>query len=76
MLIEIAAPVDEGDPDERRTELAWYENPSWERHLIIKDAPRTINLDAYDDDGAAFSKSPWVTTSKPIPRRVSAMSLS
>src|SRR5690348_14664771 len=22
--------------DERGTELAWYENPSWERHVIIK----------------------------------------
>jgi hypothetical protein len=37
--------------DERGTELAWYENPSWERHVIIKDVPRTINLDVYDYDG-------------------------
>ncbi len=37
--------------DERGTELAWYENPTWERHVIVKDVPRTINLDAYDFDG-------------------------
>jgi len=30
--------------DERGTELAWYENPTWERHVIVKDVPRTINL--------------------------------
>ena len=37
--------------DERGTELAWYENPTWERHVIVKDVPRTINLDVYDYDG-------------------------
>jgi hypothetical protein len=37
--------------DERGTELAWFENPTWERHVIIKDVPRTINLDAFDYDG-------------------------
>src|SRR3954467_7330143 len=37
--------------DERGTELAWYENPTWERHVLIRDVPRTINLDVYDADG-------------------------
>src|SRR4051794_26258138 len=37
--------------DERGTELAWYENPSWQRHVLIKDVPRAINLDVYDIDG-------------------------
>jgi len=37
--------------DERGTELAWYENPAWGRHVIIRDVPRTINLDVYDYDG-------------------------
>ena len=37
--------------DERGTELAWYENPGWERHVLIRDVPRTINLDVYDYDG-------------------------
>jgi hypothetical protein len=37
--------------DERGTELAWFENPTWERHVLIKDVPRTINLDVYDYDG-------------------------
>ena len=37
--------------DERGTELAWYENPTWVLHVLIKDVPRTINLDEYDYDG-------------------------
>jgi hypothetical protein len=37
--------------DERGTELAWFENPSWTRHVIVKDVPRTINFDVYDYDG-------------------------
>src|SRR5580658_1884867 len=37
--------------DERGTELAWYENPTCERHVMIKNVPRTINLDVYDYDG-------------------------
>ncbi len=37
--------------DERATDLAWYENPTWERHVLVHDVPRTINLDAYDYDG-------------------------
>ncbi len=37
--------------DERGTELAWYENPTWERHVIVRDVPRTINLDVWDSDG-------------------------
>ena len=37
--------------DERGTELAWFENPTWERHVLIKGVPRTINLDVYDYDG-------------------------
>jgi len=37
--------------DERGTELAWYENPTWVRHVLVKDVPRTINLDVFDYDG-------------------------
>jgi hypothetical protein len=37
--------------DERGTELAWFENPGWERHVIAADVPRTINIDASDIDG-------------------------
>lgn len=37
--------------DERGTELAWYENPGWTRHVLTRDVPRTINLDVYDYDG-------------------------
>ncbi len=37
--------------DERGDELAWFENPTWERRVIVRNAPRTINLDVYDYDG-------------------------
>jgi FG-GAP-like repeat len=37
--------------DERGTELVWFENPGWERHVIAVDVPRTINIDASDIDG-------------------------
>jgi hypothetical protein len=37
--------------DERGTELAWYENPAWTRHLLIAGVPRVINLDCADLDG-------------------------
>ena len=37
--------------DERATDLAWYQNPTWERHVLMRDVPRTINLDVFDYDG-------------------------
>ncbi|BCS35091.1 hypothetical protein TBR22_A43170 [Luteitalea sp. TBR-22] len=37
--------------DERSTELAWYENPTWTRHVLITGVPRVINLDTHDLDG-------------------------
>jgi hypothetical protein len=37
--------------DERGTELAWYENPTWTRHVLTANVPRTINLDVFDYDG-------------------------
>lgn len=40
--------------DERADDLAWYENPTWERHVIIDNVPRTINLDVYDYDGCGI----------------------
>ena len=33
------------------TELVWYENPTWERHVIARNLPRMINLAAWDTDG-------------------------
>ena len=37
--------------DERSTELAWYENPGWQRHLLASEVPRTINLECQDLNG-------------------------
>ena len=31
--------------------LTWYENPTWEPHVIVKDMPGQVNLAAYDIDG-------------------------
>jgi hypothetical protein len=33
------------------TELVWYENPTWERHVIASNLPHMINLAAWDYDG-------------------------
>ena len=34
-------------------ELAWYENPTWERHLIVADTQQIVNqaMADVDDDG-------------------------
>ncbi|MBI5282600.1 MAG: VCBS repeat-containing protein [Candidatus Solibacter usitatus] len=37
--------------DERSTELAWFENPGWQRHVLAANVPRAINLDCWDYDG-------------------------
>jgi hypothetical protein len=37
--------------DERATELAWFENPTWARHVLATDVPRQLNVDCWDADG-------------------------
>ena len=32
-------------------ELAWYENPSWQRHVIVADMPQIVNQAMADVDG-------------------------
>lgn len=32
------------------TELVWFENPGWQRHVIASDVPRAINVAAHDTD--------------------------
>ena len=46
----------DGRPDvigmtSRIKELAWYENPSWERHVMIQDMNGLVNMAAHDIDG-------------------------
>ncbi|MBK9169416.1 MAG: VCBS repeat-containing protein [Bryobacterales bacterium] len=46
----------DGRPDlialaSRMDELAWYENPSWRRHVIADGLKRMINLAVWDTDG-------------------------
>jgi len=33
------------------SELAWYENPTWERHVIVADTPQIVNQAMADIDG-------------------------
>ena len=49
----------DGKPDvigltQRITELAWYENPGWQRHVLIKDMPGLVNMAAADLNGDGF----------------------
>ena len=49
----------DGQPDviglsTRMTELAWYENPNWERHVLIRDMNGLVNMAAHDLDGDGF----------------------
>jgi hypothetical protein len=37
--------------DERATEVAWFENPTWERHVLVTNVPRPLNAACYDIDG-------------------------
>jgi hypothetical protein len=32
-------------------ELVWFENPSWQRHVIVSNVPHMINCAAWDIDG-------------------------
>ncbi len=46
----------DGRPDvvgltSRITELAWYENPGWQRHVLIRDMKGLVNMAAHDLDG-------------------------
>ena len=33
------------------TELAWYENPTWQRHVLVKDMPGLVNMAAEEIGG-------------------------
>lgn len=37
--------------DEQGSELAWFENPTWERHVLVTNVPRPLNAACYDIDG-------------------------
>lgn len=37
--------------DERATELAWFENPTWARHVLATNVPRPLNVACCDLDG-------------------------
>jgi hypothetical protein len=37
--------------DEQATEVAWFENPTWERHVLATDVPRPLNAACCDING-------------------------
>ena len=39
-------PISQQIPD-----FSWYENPGWEKHVMVPDMPGQVNLAAYDIDG-------------------------
>ncbi len=46
----------DGRPDvlgmtSRIEELPWYENPTWERHVLVEGMPGLVNMAAHDIDG-------------------------
>jgi len=46
----------DGRPDvigltSRITELAWYENPTWTRHVLVRDVNGLVNMAAHDLNG-------------------------
>lgn len=46
----------DGKPDvigltQQSTELAWYENPGWERHVLLNNVQALVNMSAADIDG-------------------------
>ena len=38
----------------RMSELAWYENPNWERHVLVREMKGLVNMAAHDLDGDGF----------------------
>ena len=32
----------------RMSELAWYENPNWERHVLVREMNGLVNMAAHD----------------------------
>ena len=38
----------------RMSELAWYENPNWKRHVLVREMNGLVNMAAHDLDGDGF----------------------
>ncbi len=37
--------------DEQANEVAWFENPTWDRHVLATNVPRPLNAACWDIDG-------------------------
>src|SRR5438477_9774486 len=35
-------------------EIAWYENPTWERHVVVAQTPQIVNQAMADIDGDGY----------------------
>ena len=55
--------------DERATEVAWFENPTWERHLLATNVPRPLNAAGCDIDGDKVPEVVLAYQFEPSPER-------
>jgi len=55
--------------DEQGTEVAWFENPGWERHVLATNVPRPLNAACYDIDGDGIPEVVLAYHFEPSPER-------
>ena len=55
--------------DEGVTEVAWFENPSWHRHVLATDVPRPLNAACADIDGDGFPEVALAYRFEPRPEQ-------
>src|SRR5258708_35017552 len=56
--------------DERATEVAWFENPTWERHVLATNVPRPLNAACCDIDGDGSPEGGLAYQVETRPKRV------
>ncbi len=55
--------------DERATEVAWFENPTWARHVLATNVPRPLNAASYDIDGDGIPELVLAYRFEPSPEK-------
>ncbi len=55
--------------DEQASEVAWFENPGWQRHVLATNVPRPLNAACYDIDGDGIPEVVLAYRFEPSPER-------